>query len=397
MTGPSRAGFRLRPAIVAFLAAETTGAFVLLFATAAALVWANSAWRDSYDALWRVPVSMALGDLHAEFDLRHLVNEGLMTLFFFVVGLEIKRELTVGELASRRKAALPIVAALGGMLVPALIYVALNTSGPGQRGWGIPIATDIAFAVGVLALVGRGLPATLRVFLLSVAIVDDIGSIVVIAIFYTGSVDVRALAIAVACVAAVAMLWRVRGTWSAVPLVVGMIAAWLAVLASGVHPTIAGVVLGLTTPARGDGGATPAERLGWTFHPWTSYVVIPLFALANAGVAIEAETLGAALGSPVTIGIVVGLVLGKLLGVTAGAYVGVRAGLVALPEGVRWANVVAVSAVAGIGYTVSLFIADLSFAGSPILPEAKVGILFGSLVAGLLGAALLRMSAARRT
>ncbi|MBI2170382.1 MAG: Na+/H+ antiporter NhaA, partial [Actinobacteria bacterium] len=300
-----------------FLAAETTGALFLLGATAAALIWVNSPAAPSYHDLWATEVALRLGDRAvASLDLRHWVNEGLMALFFFVVGLEVKRQLVDGELADRRKAALPIVAAVGGMIAPALIYLAFNGGGPGHRGWGIPIATDIAFALGVLALVAPGAPAALRVFLLSVAIADDIGSIIVIAAFYAGDLDLVALALALAFLAAIVALWRVQAFWSDPPLVLLMVGVWGAVLASGVHPTIAGVALGLVTPAGPMPPTSPAERLEHSLHPWTSRVVIPLFALANAGIAVDLTAVSAAISSPVTIGIVLGLVLGKLLGVT---------------------------------------------------------------------------------
>jgi NhaA family Na+:H+ antiporter len=376
-----------------FLAAETTGALFLLAATAAALIWANSAGAPSYHALWATDLGFRSGDrVVISLDLRHWVNEGLMALFFFVVGLEIKRQLVDGELADRRKAALPIVAAVGGMIVPALIYLGFNMGGPGHRGWGIPIATDIAFALGVLALVAPRAPAALRVFLLSVAIADDIGSIVVIAAFYAGELDPAAIAVALALLAGIVALWRVQAFWSDPPLVVLMVGVWAAVLASGIHPTVAGVVLGLITPAGPAPSTSPAERLEHSLHPWTSRVVIPLFALANAGIAVDASAVAAAAWSPVGLGIALGLVLGKLVGVSAGAYLAVRSGLGVLPNGMRWSHVLAVSALAGIGFTVSLFIASLSFSDPQTGEQAKLGILLGSVAASLVGAVLLRAS-----
>lgn len=376
-----------------FLAAETTGALFLLAATAAALIWVNSPVAPSYHDLWSTELALQLGDrVVASLDLRHWVNEGLMALFFFVVGLEVKRQLVDGELADRRKAALPIVAAVGGMIAPALIYLAFNNGGPGQRGWGIPIATDIAFALGVLALVAPRAPAALRLFLLSVAIADDIGSIIVIAAFYAGDLDLVALALALAFLAGIVVLWRVQAFWSDPPLVFLMVGVWGAVLASGIHPTIAGVALGLVTPAGPTPPTSPAERLEHSLHPWTSRVVIPLFALANAGIVVDLTAVSAATSSPVTLGIVLGLVLGKLLGVSGGAYLAVRSGLGVLPDGVRWAQVVAVAALAGIGFTVSLFIASLSFADPQTGEQAKLGVLLGSAAASAVGAVLLRLS-----
>lgn len=386
-----RSGF-ISP-VAEFLAAETTGALVLLMATAAALAWANSPAAGSYHELWETDLAFRLGEATlVSLDLRHWVNEGLMVLFFFVVGLEVKRQLVDGELADRRKATLPIVAALGGMIVPALIYTAFNAGGPGHRGWGIPIATDIAVALGLLALLGRGAPAALRIFLLSVAIADDIGSIVVIAAFYSGQIDTTALVLAAILLAAVVGLWKIPAFWSDPPIVVLMAGVWAAVLASGIHPTIAGVALGLITPAGPSRQPSPAERLEHSLHPWTSYLVIPVFALANAGIAIDASGLGAAMSSPVTVGVVFGLVLGKLVGVSAGAYLAVRTGLGLLPNGVRWPHIVSAAALAGIGYTVSLFIASLSFADTQVGEEAKIGILLGSLSSAVLGAILLRLS-----
>lgn len=390
LTG-KRSGF-ISP-VAEFLAAETTGALVLLIATAAALAWANSPAAGSYHELWETDLAFRLGEATlVSLDLRHWVNEGLMVLFFFVVGLEVKRQLVDGELADRRKATLPIVAALGGMIVPALIYTAFNAGGPGYRGWGIPIATDIAVALGLLALLGRGAPAALRIFLLSVAIADDIGSIVVIAAFYSGQIDTTALVLAVILLLVVVGLWKISAFWSDPPLVVLMAGVWAAVLASGVHPTIAGVALGLITPAGPSRQPSPAERLEHSLHPWTSYLVIPVFALANAGIAIDASGLGAAMSSPVTVGVVLGLVLGKLVGVSAGAYIAVRTGLGLLPNGVSWPHIVSAAALAGIGYTVSLFIASLSFADTQVGEEAKIGILLGSLSSAVLGAILLRLS-----
>lgn len=379
-----------------FLATEMTGALVLLAATALALVWANSPAAPSYQQLWETELALRLGDRTlVALDIRHWVNEGLMALFFFVVGLEIKRELVDGELAGWRRAALPIVAALGGMIVPALLYLALNPEGMGTRGWGIPIATDIAFALGALALFGRGAPVALRVFLLSVAIADDIGSIVVIAIFYAGQVSAVPLAVAAALLAGIVGLWRVQAFWSDPPLAVLMVGTWAATLASGIHPTIAGVAVALLTPAGRVPQPSPAERLGHALHPWTSYVVIPLFALANTGIVIDPAALSGAASSPVTIGIVAGLVGGKLIGVSTGAYIAVRTGLGALPNGVGWGHVVAAAALAGIGYTVSLFIAGLSFTDEALGTQAKIGILVGSLASAALGGSLLRMSVRR--
>jgi len=381
---------RVPEPLAAFLAAETTGALVLVAATAVAIVWANID-PAAYESLWHVPIELRVGGVAlVGLDLRHWINDALMALFFFVVGLEIKRELVDGELADRRRAALPVFAALGGMVVPALIYLAFNAGGPAARGWGIPIATDIAFAVGALALIVRSAPPALRLFLLAVAIADDIGSIVVIALAYSGQVAIGPLVAAALLLVLVVALWRTHRPWSAAPLAVLMVLTWGATLASGVHPTIAGVALGLVTPAGASPDPSPAERLERVFHPWTSYVVIPVFALANAGVVLDGAALTGALASPITLGIAFGLVFGKLIGVSGGAFVAVRLGVGSLPRGLGWGQVVGAAALAGIGFTVSLFIAGLSFSDGAQSADAKVGILAGSILATVIGAVLLR-------
>lgn len=410
----------------AYLDTEEAGGVLLLVAAAAALVWANL-WPGSYESVWHTELALRLGPWELINDAQHWINDGLMALFFFVVGLEIKRELVVGELRDPRTAALPTVAALGGMIVPALLYAALNAGGPGSSGWGIPMATDIAFAVGVLALFGRGLPSSLRVFLLSLAIVDDIGAILVIAIFYTEGIVWSALATAGVLIALIMLAQRANVRLTALYVTLG-VGTWLAVYVSGVHATIAGVALGLITPAlpfqrpgavserarrvadkTGDGAehadadahhwlglaslsreaVSPLARMEHALHPWTSYVIVPLFALANAGVQLGGGAVGAALTSRVTLGIVLGLVMGKILGITLFSWGAVRLGVARLPSEVGWGQVTAVAAVAGIGFTVSLFIAALAFSDAGVLAAAKVGILGASILAGGIGAALL--------
>jgi NhaA family Na+:H+ antiporter len=400
-----------------FLDTESAGGLVLLAATAIALLWANSPLSASYDSLWATELSVRVGPYELALDLRHWINDALMAIFFFVVGLEIKRELVVGELNTAKKAALPAVAALGGMVVPAVIYLALNAGSPGARGWGIPMATDIAFAVGILALLGGRVDPPLKVFLLSLAIADDIGAILVIALFYAGGVTVPGLLVAIAFLLAILGLRRIRVTWLPLYLLLG-IGLWLATLSSGIHPTIAGVALGLLAPARPltrdsedavaldgheDGVTAEAvtafklraqervavtERLALALHPWTGFVVIPLFALANAGVSLR-PTGAEGFSWAVTVGVVAGLVIGKPLGITLFAWVGSRLGMVDLPEGVRWREITGVSALAGIGFTISLFIANLAFSDPGLVEAAKIGILAGSLLASLLGGAIL--------
>ena len=410
-----------------FLRVEAAGSILLLLAAAAALVWANSPWASSYDALWHTHLTLDVGPLHLDESLQHWVNDALMVIFFFVVGLEIKYELVNGDLRDPRTAALPIVAAVGGMVVPAGIYVALNLPGSdGSAGWGIPMATDIAFAVGVLGVLGRRIPSAARLFLLTLAIVDDIGAILVIAVFYTSDLSLGWLAVAVGLLAAMvgARLLRI---WSVVVYAVLGVGVWFALLESGVHATLAGVAIGLLAPAgpllkeqvaRGYAvqalrdhhmdadelarlrfllkeSVSVVERLQATLHPVSAYVVLPVFALANAGV--ELGGIGDVLTAPVGLGIVLGLVLGKPVGIFLASFAAVRLGIAKLPEHTSWSMVLGLGAVAGIGFTVSIFIAGLSFPGSDLLTEeAKVAILLASLVAAVLGVVLLLLSTSGR-
>ena len=379
-----------------FFETEAAGGIVLLAAAVVALVWVNSPFAGSYHHLWETELSFRVGGFRLEEDLRHWVNEALMAIFFLVVGLEIKRELVTGELRTWRHASLPAIAALGGMVVPALLYLAVAGGGPGRDGWGIPMATDIAFALGVLALLGRRVPTGLKLFLLALAIVDDIGAIVVIAVFYAADVQPLALAVAVALVGVVVVLRIIRVAALPVYVVLGA-AVWLATFRSGVHATIAGVVLGLLAPARATtpDATPPAERLEQTLHPFSSLVIVPVFALANAGVALDAGALGDAAGRGVALGVGVGLVVGKLVGVSLGALVAVRLGLGTLPDGVGWRHVVGAAGLAGIGFTVSLFVTDLAFADPGLQSAAKVGILAASALASVIGVLVLATRPAR--
>ena len=381
----------LRTALRRFATSDTTGPALLLAATVVALVWANSPWRGGYAAAWGTHVRLAVGSTGFDGDLRHVVNDGLMALFFFVVALEIKRELVAGELSSPRKAMLPALAALGGMIVPALIYLAVNAGGADARGWGIPMATDIAFALGALALFGRSLPSSLRIFLLSLAIVDDVGAILVIALAYTGGVDLVPLAVAVALTIAIVAVRRLNVAPAPVYLVAS-IGVWVAAHEAGVHATLAGVALGLLTPARPRGGedVSAAERLEHLLHPWSGYAIVPLFALANAGVEISLDSMRAAFTSRLGLGIVAGLVAGKLAGISATTWLATRARLSPLPEGARWRDLNGVAALAGIGFTVSLFMAGLAFEDGGKVDQAKIAILAGSLAASALGALIFR-------
>ena len=370
-----------------FIHDEAAGGVVLVFGALVAVVWANSPLSDSYFAFWGHYLTLGWGPAALTENLQHWVNDGLMVVFFFVVGLEIKRELAVGELHDPRAAALPAAAAVGGVVVPALIFVVL-TSGDAGAGWGIPMATDIAFAVGVLALLGDRVPAGAKLLLLSAAIVDDIIAIAVIALFYTDSVSLAWLGGAVAGLVVVVLLRR-AGVTAIWPYLLVGICVWVATLESGVHATIAGVALGLLTPAGEVGGRSVLATLEHHLHPWSAFVVVPLFALANAGVVFGGGVLTEAAQSALPWAIAVGLVVGKVVGISAAVWLAVRTGLGRLPQGVEALHVVAVAAVAGIGFTVSLFIADLAYDDPALTEAAKIGIFAGSLLAAAIGSALM--------
>jgi NhaA family Na+:H+ antiporter len=410
---------------------EVSSGIVLLAAAVAALLWANSRWAGSYEALWNIEASLRVGSFVIEHSLREWVNDALMVVFFFVVGLEVKREFLCGALSDWQRAALPVVSAVGGMIVPAMLYIAFNYAQPTARGWGIPMATDIAFALGVLALLGDRIAPSLRIFLLALATVDDIGAILVIALFYSEGLVPIALVFALVLVAMLVSMQRlgVRNLLYYAPVAVLF---WFAVLASGVHATIAGVVLGFVTPIRpfitkeaysetalalvddvqdattnGDidrseailgqieeitaATEAPADRLIRLVHPWSSYVVLPLFALANAGVRLSTETIQQALTSAASTGIFVGLTAGKPLGIVLFAFLAVRLGLARQLAGVRWSQMVGVGLLGGIGFTVSLFISGLAFSDASVIASARISILAASVVAGLAGYLVLRI------
>jgi NhaA family Na+:H+ antiporter len=406
--------------VARFMEVEAAGGLVLLAATVVALVWANSPWSGAYESLWHTRLGIDLGSFRLEEQLGHWVNDGLMVLFFFVIGLEIKGELVSGQLSTLRDAALPAIGALGGMVVPALLFAAFNAGGPGASGWGIPMATDIAFAMGVLALLGDRVPSPLKVLLLGLAIADDVGAIVVIAVFYSSHIDARWLVAAVAGLLAIVVMRRWRIWYQPAYVVVG-VAVWLCTLQSGIHATIAGVALGLLAPAKplipeseaarlpaalpGEADVTArtirpvefrlretipvAERLEHRLHPWTSYVVIPVFALANAGIAINAGAVRDAASSAIGLGVVVGLVVGKVVGITGAIWLAVRLGVGRLPDGVVNRHVVGLASLAGIGFTVSIFVTGLAFDDAGRQGEAKLGVLAASVLAAVLGSALL--------
>lgn len=421
-----------------FVHSEATGSVLLLAAAVAAMVWANSRWSSTYFEVLETYLGVSWGGHSFKLSLHHWINDGLMVIFFFVVGLEIKRELVVGELSSLKKAVLPVAAALGGMAAPALLFTAVNLGGEGARGWGIPMATDIAFALGMLAIFGSRVPIGLKVFLTAVAIADDLGAVAVIAIFYTDDINLAALAAAGGLLALLfaAIRLRVRRRGLLYLLIAGV---WLAVFSSGVHATVAGILVAMVIPVRprvdphlfidaterqlkrikqleitpesllsdreqldeveaihtGAEDALPTGLvLERVLHPIQVWLILPIFALANAGVRFEVDIL-AVLRQPLALGIVLGLVVGKPLGIVLLSWLAVRSGRGALPDGVEWWQVVGVGCVAGIGFTMSLFISGLAFLDTPLMATAKVGILSASLISGTIGLVLLSRSLPR--
>ena len=422
----------VRIPIQTFIHTEEIGAIVLLAAAAGALGWANSPWSDSYFDFWHIDISFDIHIFAISEDLEHLANEGLMAVFFFVVGLEIKRELVYGELSSFRKAALPIVAAAGGMAAPALIYLAFNSSGVGVVGWGIPMATDIAFALGVLALLGRRLPSELRVFLLGFAVIDDIGAIAIIATFYTDAIHWANLALGAAFFVAIAVCIRM-GIKSLGFYLILCIAMWQFFLESGIHATLTGVLVAALIPSepslhRRDYAATvdellhdfrlamengdeekaqtlveqieelsrstegPMERLNRIVHPWVSFVILPIFALANAGIVITPDTLAVAVNSRITLAVGVALLIGNPLGIVSMTWLAVRLGIGELPSSVTWRHVIGTAFLAAIGFTVAIFISGIAFGDPALVDQAKIGIFGASIIAGVTGFLILRFS-----
>jgi NhaA family Na+:H+ antiporter len=428
-------GVQVRLLFQQFTRLQASGGILLLAATALALIWANSPWGQSYFELWETYLKIELGNLVLKESLLHWVNDGLMVIFFFVVGLEIKREVLVGELASPRRAALPLIAAVGGMVVPALIYIAFNLGRRGEAGWGIPMATDIAFVLGILTLFGSRVPLSLKVFFTALAIADDLGAVLVLALFYSG--EISWVALGVAAVIFIVLIGLNRGQIrNPLPYALLGIGLWLAFLQSGIHPTIAGVLLALTIPARsqvraeaymaqctaalrglGKGDShgigrrqqaaaqtleviaeriqTPLQRLERSLNPWVAYLVVPVFALANAGVDLSGNLLEA-LTMPVSLGIILGLVLGKSLGITLFSWLAVKTGLADLPYGVGWSQLFAASWLAGIGFTMSLFIASSAFEQPALLALAKVDILVASVLAAVIGLVLITVTSPKQ-
>ncbi|MEN3269095.1 Na+/H+ antiporter NhaA [Pseudonocardia sp.] len=407
-----------------FMRTESGSAVLLLTAAVIALIWANLG--TGYEDFWHTELSFRLGDAALTYDLRHWINDGLMVLFFFSVGLEISREMVLGELRGVRALATPALAALGGLTVPAGLFLLFNAGGEAAGAWGIPISTDTAIVIGMLALIGPRCPDQLRVFLLALAIVDDIGAVAAIAFFYTDNVQFTALAVAGVLFLALLALRYVQ-FWRTPIYVLIAVVMWLAVLRSGVHPSVVGVALGLLvnayaprprdiarvqvlgssfivdpSPERALAAQTavteavsPNERLQLRIQPWSSYVIVPIFVLANAGVVLTAATLAAAIASPLFWGIVVGLTVGKLIGVTLGTWVALRTGIGRVPDTLRWGQIVGGAGLAGIGFTVALFITDLALKDPVLVNDAKIGILTGSILAGVIGWLIFRLAGER--
>jgi len=416
-----------------FLHQQTSGGIVLLAFTALALAWSNSIWADSYNQIWHTKLTMGYGAFELSKPLLLWINDGLMAIFFFVVGLEIKREVLAGELSTIRQASLPIMAAIGGMLVPALIYVLFNAGGEGKAGWGIPMATDIAFALGILALLGTRAPISLKIFLTALAIVDDLGAVLVIALFYTAEISWISLLVAFVVLVALVII-NTLGVRN--PLVYGLlgIVLWVAFLKSGVHATVAGVLLAMTIPSRSrintdqfighsriildnfenagkekdqqrmnndqqaalhvleetvEHVEAPLYRLEHALHPWVAFFIMPIFALANAGVKLGND-FSSTLASPVSLGIILGLVFGKQIGITVFSWLAIKLKIADLPKGIEMRHIYGASCLAGIGFTMSLFISGLAFGETPPLSIAKTSILIASVIAGILGWSILR-------
>jgi Na+:H+ antiporter, NhaA family len=424
-----------------FLHREASGGILLIICTVIALAWANTSWFQSYYDLWHTHISFSIGNLLTlDYSIHHWINDGLMVIFFFTVGLEIKRELLVGELSTRQKASLPIAGALGGMIAPAILYTFFNTGSEGVNGWGIPMATDIAFVVGIMALLGNRVPIALKIFVLALAIADDIGAVLIIAIFYTSEISVLALVIA-GIVLVLLFILNKLGTMSLIPYMILGLILWLAFLKSGVHATIAGVLLAFTIPASsrydtnkfservkqlinhfdstGDHWKnvlnnserqndvlaieescekilTPLQRFEHELHPWVAFFIIPVFALANAGVTLISLDILEALTSSVSLGIIIGLFFGKQIGIFIFSFLAVKLKFASLPEGINWKNLYGAGILAGIGFTMSLFIAGLAFNNPALLDLSKIGILTGSLISGIVGFIFLKFSAAKK-
>lgn len=376
-----------------FFHSDTSGGIILIIAASLAMLLANmGATSGLYHAFLDTPVQLKVGALEINKNMLLWINDALMAVFFLLIGLEVKREMVEGALATRRQAIFPVVAALGGMVVPALVYLAFNFQDPiASSGWAIPAATDIAFALGVLALLGSRVPASLKIFLMALAIIDDLGAIVIIALFYTHDLSLLSLAIAAAAIAVLAIL-NVSGVRrTGLYILVGVI-LWTAVLKSGVHATLAGVIVGFFIPLKTENGKSPAKQLEHVLHPWVAFMILPLFAFANAGVSLQGVTLEG-LTSLLPLGIIAGLFIGKPLGISLFCWLALKLKLARLPEGADFSQIMAVGLLCGIGFTMSIFIASLAFGAvdPALIIWAKLGILLGSLLSAVVGYSLLRM------
>jgi NhaA family Na+:H+ antiporter len=403
MTKPLARQLLLEP-FQKFVQLESAGGIVLFLAAVLAVVWANSPWRDAYFSLWQTQYTLGVPGMPLGLSLHHWINDGLMAIFFLLVGLEIKRELLVGELSQPRQASLPIMAAVGGMVVPGLVYILINPpSGAFNHGWGIPMVTDIAFSLGVLALLGKRIPLFLKVFLTALAIVDDLGAVLIIALFYSSGLHWGYLSMAAFLIILLLGLNRCKVAWLPVYGLLG-VGLWVAVFHSGIHSTLAGVLLATTIPACGQSNTgvgpsgclldtegqvnSPLYRLEQGLHPWVTYGIMPLFAFANAGVSVSKASFVQFLYHPIALGVMAGLVLGKPVGITLFSWLSVQWKLAELPAGICWPQMVGLACLGGIGFTMSLFIANLAF-GIPLADTAKVGIMVASLGSGLLGTLVL--------
>jgi len=375
-----------------FLRRTTAGGIVLIGATVVALAIAWAFGGAAVEAFWEQPFSFGLAEAQFSMSLRHWVNDALMAIFFLLVGLELKREILVGELSSMRDAALPVAAAIGGMVLPAGIYAALNAGTPYAAGWGIPMATDIAFAIGILVLLAWRIPRNLIVFLTALAIADDLGAVLVIAVFYTAKLQVAALWASAGLVAVLGLL-NLGGIRRPLPYIVGGCALWIAVHESGVHATVAGILLAATVPARGE--PSPLESWEHALTPWVTFVVVPIFALANASIDLAGIRWSEALSTSLTLGVVAGLVIGKFAGISAFSWIAVRLGMARLPEGVAWRHVMGAAWLGGIGFTMSLFVAQLAFTDAGAIAQAKLAILIASALSAAIGLAWLFLAARR--
>ncbi|QZD95266.1 Na+/H+ antiporter NhaA [Qipengyuania gelatinilytica] len=381
----------IAPLLRDFLQKESAGGIVLIFAAALALAVANSPLASAYTGFLEIPVVAAIGSFVIDKPLLLWINDGLMAVFFFLVGLEVKREVLEGQLSSWNKASLPLIAAIGGMAIPALVFIGLNLDSPDNiQGWAIPAATDIAFALGILSLLGPRVPVALKALLLAIAVIDDIGAIAIIALFYSGELDTGMLGAAAVVFVLMLAVGRAK-VQSTIPYVLLAILMWAFVLKSGVHATLAGVAAAMTIPLDPNSDHGPLERMEHALHPWVAFLVIPIFGFANAGVTLVGIDASALL-DPLPLGIALGLLVGKQLGIFGFAWVAVKTGLAKLPDEVNWRQIHALSLLAAIGFTMSLFIGNLAFATPGQIDAVKLGVLSGSTVAALAGYFLLKIT-----